>query len=167
MQPALPRSSLLDTGLDEWAAHFDINARGPFLLMQAFVRRMIAKGEPGSIVNIVSTAAYCGSPSVTPYSASKAALANLTKNVANAFAGQRIRCNGIMAGWMNTPGDDAVQRHFHGRHDGWQKEIGASLPMGRLAEPGELAGLAAYLLSPRSGVMTGSLVTFDQNVLGA
>jgi NAD(P)-dependent dehydrogenase (short-subunit alcohol dehydrogenase family) len=104
---------------------------------------------------------------VTPYSASKAALANLTKNVANAFVRNRIRCNGIMAGWMDTPGDDAVQRKYHGRADHWQQGVEAELPMGQLAKPDQLAGLAAYMLSPESGVMTGSLVEYDQNVLGA
>ena len=161
------RSSLLDTGLEEWSAHFDTNTRGPFLLMQAFVKSLLKDGKAGTIVNIVSAAAHCGGPAVTPYSASKAALANLTKNVANAFAHNHIRCNGIMAGWMDTPGDDAVQRRFHGRKDGWQREVGENLPMGRLARPEELAGLATYMLSPESGLMTGALVDYDQHVVGA
>jgi len=161
------RSGLLDTTLGDWDLHFNTNARGPFLLMQGVVARLVEAKLPGSIVNIVSVAAHCGGPQVTPYSASKAALANLTRNVANAFAGQGIRCNGIMAGWMETPGDDDIQRRFHGRGDGWRQAIASSLPMGRLADPDELAGLAAYMLSPESGVMTGALVDYDQNVLGA
>ena len=161
------RSTLLNTSLDEWDAHFNTNARGPFLLMQKLVAHLLATARPGSIVNIVSVAAHCGGPSVTPYSASKAALANLTKNVANAYAPNRIRCNGIMAGWMDTPGDDAVQKKYHGRVDDWQRGVEAELPMGQLAKPDQLAGLAAYMLSPDSGVMTGSLVDYDQNVLGA
>lgn len=161
------RSGLLETSLDQWALHFDTNARGPFLLMQEFVRELLEADLPGSIVNIISMAAHCGGPQVTPYSASKAALANLTRNVANAFASKHIRCNGIMAGWMDTPGDDAIQRQFHDRQDGWQKAVAVDLPMGRLIDPDELAGLAAYLLSNESGVVTGSLIDFDQSVLGA
>jgi NAD(P)-dependent dehydrogenase (short-subunit alcohol dehydrogenase family) len=160
------RSSLLDTTLDDWDRHFHTNARGPFLLMQGFVRRLLEVGEPGNIVNIVSMAAHCGGPQVTPYSASKAALANMTRNVANAFAAKHIRCNAIMAGWMNTPGDDEIQRKYHGRSDGWQAIAGKSLPMGQLADSARLAGLAAYLISPDSGVMTGALVDYDQAVIG-
>ncbi|KRB30922.1 short-chain dehydrogenase [Mesorhizobium sp. Root695] len=161
------RSTLLNTSLDQWDAHFNTNARGPFLLMQRLVAHLVTSGQSGSIVNIVSMAAHCGGPMVTPYSSSKAALANLTKNVANAFARNHIRCNGILAGWMDTPGDDAIQRKFHGHGDGWQESVAGSLPMSRLARPAELAGLAAYLLSPDSGVMTGALIDYDQNVLGA
>lgn len=161
------RSTLLNTSLDQWDAHFNTNARGPFLLMQRLVANLVDTGQSGSIVNIVSMAAHCGGPMVTPYSGSKAALANLTKNVANAFARKHIRCNGILAGWMDTPGDDAIQRKLHGHGDGWQESVAESLPMGRLARPEELAGLAAYLLSPDSGVMTGALIDYDQNVLGA
>ncbi|MDX0009836.1 SDR family oxidoreductase (plasmid) [Sinorhizobium meliloti] len=161
------RSGLLDTTLEQWDQHFNINARGPFLLMQGLVRHLLAGARSGSIVNIVSMAAHCGGAQVTPYSASKAALANLTRNTANAFAGRAIRCNAIMAGWMETPGDDAIQRAFHNRKAGWQKEVAAGLPAGRLADPNELAGLAAYLLSHESGVMTGALIDYDQNVRGA
>lgn len=161
------RSGLLDTTLEQWDHHFNVNARGPFLLMQGLVRHLLAGARGGSIVNIVSMAAHCGGPRVTPYSASKAALANLTRNTANAFADRAIRCNAIMAGWMETPGDDAIQRAFHNRKAGWQKEVAAGLPAGRLADPNELAGLAAYLLSRESGVMTGALIDYDQNVRGA
>lgn len=161
------RSGLLDTTLEQWDQHFNINARGPFLLMQGLVCHLLAGARTGSIVNIVSMAAHCGGPQVTPYSASKAALANLTRNTANAFADRGIRCNAIMAGWMETPGDDAIQRAFHNRKAGWQKEVAAALPAGRLADPNELAGLVGYLLSHESGVMTGALIDYDQNVRGA
>ncbi|MFC0810389.1 SDR family NAD(P)-dependent oxidoreductase, partial [Ensifer sp. P24N7] len=84
------RSGLLDTTLEQWDQHFNINARGPFLLMQGLVCHLLAGARTGSIVNIVSMAAHCGGPQVTPYSASKAALANLTRNTANAFADRGI-----------------------------------------------------------------------------
>ena len=71
--------------------------------MQGVVRHLVETGQPGSIVNILSMVAHCGQFYLTPYSASKGALATLTKNVANAFAANRIRCNGILTGWMDTP----------------------------------------------------------------
>jgi NAD(P)-dependent dehydrogenase (short-subunit alcohol dehydrogenase family) len=102
-----------------------------------------------------------------PYSASKATLANLTKNVAQSFRAQRIRCNGVMAGWMDTPGEAAIQQKWHNASADWLAKAEAARPMGQLAKPEELAGLIAYMLSPESGVMTGSLVDYDQWVPGA
>jgi NAD(P)-dependent dehydrogenase (short-subunit alcohol dehydrogenase family) len=164
---ATSRGSLTDTTLDLWDEHMNTNVRGPFLLMQAMVRHLVDKGAPGSIVNILSQSAYAGQPFLTPYSTSKGALAVLTKNVANAFAVNRIRCNGIMLGWMDTPAEDAVQQRYHGRQPGWLKDAEAEQPMGQLVKPDEVASLIAYMLSPESGVMTGALVDYDQKVVGA
>jgi NAD(P)-dependent dehydrogenase (short-subunit alcohol dehydrogenase family) len=160
------RGTLLDTSLETWEKHFNTNTRGPFLTMQAVVRHLVETGKPGSIVNILSMVVYVGQSYLTAYSASKAALANLTRNAANAFAAKRIRCNGINVGWMDTPAEDLTQQTFHDRKPGWLKEVEAQQPMGQLVKPDQLAGLVAYMLSPESGVMTGALVDYDQNVAG-
>ena len=160
------RGTLLDTSLETWQKHFDTNARAPFLTMQGVVKHLVETGQPGSIVNILSMVIYVGQSYLTPYSASKAALANLTKNTANAFAAKRIRCNGICVGWMDTPQEDETQRKFHARPQGWLKEVEAQQPMGQLVKPDQVAGLVTYMLSPESGVMTGALVDYDQNVAG-
>jgi NAD(P)-dependent dehydrogenase (short-subunit alcohol dehydrogenase family) len=161
------RGSLLDTTLEMWQQQMDTNARGPFLLMQAFVRHRLARKAPGVIVNILSQSAHCGQSFLVPYSASKATLANLTKNVAQSFRTHRIRCNGVMAGWMDTPGEAAIQKRAHDAPDDWLAKAEAARPMGQLAKPDELAGLVSYMLSPESGVMTGALVDYDQWVPGA
>jgi NAD(P)-dependent dehydrogenase (short-subunit alcohol dehydrogenase family) len=110
---------------------------------------------------------HCGQSFLAPYSASKAALANVTKNAAQALRRHRIRVNGINCGWMDTPGEDETQRRWHGAGDGWLAEAEAKAPMGMLVKPVHVAGLASYLLGERSGVMTGALIDFDQNVAGA
>jgi NAD(P)-dependent dehydrogenase (short-subunit alcohol dehydrogenase family) len=161
------RGTLTDTTLDMWQAHMDTNARGPFLLMQALVKHLLEREAPGAIVNVLSQSAHCGQSFLVPYSASKATLANLTKNVAQSYRRQRIRCNGIMAGWMDTPGEAAVQKRFHNAADDWLARVEAARPMGQLIKPDELAGLIAYMLSPEAGVMTGALVDYDQWVPGA
>jgi NAD(P)-dependent dehydrogenase (short-subunit alcohol dehydrogenase family) len=161
------RGTLVDTTLEMWRAQMDTNARGPFLLMQALVRHLLDRKAPGSIVNVLSQSAHCGQSFLVPYSASKATLANLTKNVAQSYRRQRIRCNGVMAGWMDTPGETAIQKKFHGAGDDWLARAEAGRPMGQLIKPDELAGLIAYMLSPESGVMTGALVDYDQWVPGA
>jgi NAD(P)-dependent dehydrogenase (short-subunit alcohol dehydrogenase family) len=161
------RGSLLDTTLAMWQAQMDINARGPFLLMQALVRHLLELKAPGSIVNVLSQSAHCGQSFLVPYSASKATLANLTKNVAQSYRSHRIRCNGVMAGWMDTPGEAAIQKKAHNAPDDWLARAEAARPMGQLAKPDELAGLISYMLSSEAGVMTGALVDYDQWVPGA
>ncbi len=161
------RGTLLDTTLEMWQQQMDINARGPFLLMQALVRHLLERRSPGSIVNVLSQSAHCGQSFLVPYSASKATLANLTKNVAQSYRAQRIRCNGVMAGWMDTPGEHAIQQKAHGAPDDWLAKAEAGRPMGQLAKPDELAGLISYMLGSESGVMTGALVDYDQWVPGA
>lgn len=165
---ALPsRGSLLETTPELWEAHFNTNARGPFLTMQALVAHLKDRRLPGSIVNIVSMAAHCGQPFITAYSASKGALVTLSRNVANAYARDRIRCNGILTGWMDTPGENSTQKTFHNVNDNWLAAAEASQPMGQLVKPDQLASLIAYLMSPESGVITGSMIDYDQVVRGA
>lgn len=161
------RGSITDSSPQLFDEMFATNVRGPFFLMQGFVRHRLAQGGGGSIVNILSNCAHCGQSYLAPYSASKGALATLTKNVANAHRFDRIHCNAILPGWMDTPGEDGTQRRYHGATDGWLERAEATQPMGQLAKPEQLAGLAAYLLSAEAGVMTGALIDYDQNIPGS
>lgn len=161
------RGTLTDTTPELWDRMFDTNARAPFFLMQGFVKHRQAEGGGGAIVNILSQCVHCGQSYLAPYSASKGALATLTKNVANAYRFDKIRCNAILPGWMDTPGEDITQRRYHGATDGWLERAEANQPMGQLCKPHELAGLASYLLSAQAGVMTGALIDYDQNIAGS
>lgn len=161
------RGSILDTTPEGWDALMDTNARGPFFALQRFAQAAVAAGHPATAVNICTMSSHCGQSFLAGYAASKAALANITKNSANALRPHRIRVNGINVGWMDTPGEDRIQREFHGAGPDWLAEAEAKQPMGMLVKPAHVAGLAAYLLSDASGVMTGAMVDFDQNVTGA
>jgi NAD(P)-dependent dehydrogenase (short-subunit alcohol dehydrogenase family) len=160
------RGSLLDTSPEVFDRLFAINVRGPFFLMQGVVKALADAGEPGSIVNVLSMSGHGGQPFLAPYSSSKGALATLTKNVAYGFRSKRIRCNAVLPGWMDTPGEDEVQKKWHGASDDWLAKAEAAAPMGQLVKPDQLADLVCYLLSPHSGVITGSLIDYDQNVVG-
>jgi NAD(P)-dependent dehydrogenase (short-subunit alcohol dehydrogenase family) len=160
------RGSLTETDEALFDHVFATNARGPFFLMQGVVRHLLERGAAGSIVNVLSVNVHCGQPFLAAYSASKGALATLTKNAANAYRGNRIRCNAVLPGWMDTEGEDMVQKTWHGADDGWLAKAEAAQPMGQLVKPRELARLVTYMLSPEAGVMTGALVDFDQNVSG-
>ncbi len=160
------RGTLLDTTPELFDAHVAVNLRGPFFLMQAAVRDMVRRGEPGSVVNIISTSELGGQPYLAPYVASKAGLAGLTRNAAHAHRFDRIRINGLDIGWTDTEGEDATQREFHGAGDDWREQAGKSLPMGKLGQVDEIADFVVFLLSRRSGVVTGSVIDWDQNVFG-
>jgi NAD(P)-dependent dehydrogenase (short-subunit alcohol dehydrogenase family) len=152
------RGSLLDTTPELFDAHIATNLRGPFFLMQAAVADMRRRGEPGSIVNIGSVAELGGQPYLAPYAAAKAGLAGLTRNVAHAHRHDRVRVNVLDIGWTDTEGEDATQRRFHGAGDDWRERAAERLPMGRLADPDEIAEMVVFLLSDRSGVVTGSVL---------
>ncbi|MCI2237472.1 SDR family oxidoreductase [Paenibacillus sp. TRM 82003] len=161
------RGTLLDTTPELFDAHVAVNLRAPFFLMQEVVRHLVSRGAPGSVVNVISSSEHGGQPYLAPYVAAKAGLAGLTRNAAHAHRRDRIRVNGLDIGWTDTEGEDATQREFHGAGDDWAAAAGRDLPMGRLADPGEIAEMVVFLLSDRSGVVTGSVVDWDQNVLGA
>jgi NAD(P)-dependent dehydrogenase (short-subunit alcohol dehydrogenase family) len=160
------RGTLLDTTVELFDAHIATNLRAPFFIMQAAVRDMCTRQAPGSIVNIISFSAHGGQPYLAPYVAAKAGLAGLTRNAAFAHRFDRIRINGLNIGWTETEGEDAIQRAFHGAGDGWVSTAAAGLPMGKLGQVTEIAEFVVFLLSDRSGVVTGSVIDWDQNVLG-
>lgn len=161
------RASVLDATPADWTALFDLNARAPFFLMQAAVAAMRTRGQGGAIVNVLSMNAHCGAPDLAVYAATKAALAALTRNAANAHRFDRIRVNGINMGWAPTPAEAVMQAETLGRGPGWLAEAEAAAPFGRLLAAGEVANLAVFLLSPASGPMTGALVDQEQWVVGA
>ncbi len=161
------RGTLLDTTPELFDQHMAVNARAPFFLMQAAVRDMVARGAGGSIVNIITMSAHGGQPYLAPYVASKSALVGLTRNAAFAHRWDRIRINGVNIGWTETEGEDAIQRRFHDADDDWLEKAAATVPMGRLGQVDEIADLVVFLLSERSGVVTGSVMDWDQTVPGA
>jgi NAD(P)-dependent dehydrogenase (short-subunit alcohol dehydrogenase family) len=160
------RGTILDTSPELYERMFAINVRAPFFLMQDAATIMRREKIEGTIVNILSMSSHGGQPFICAYSASKAALAGLTKNVAYSLMRDRIRVNGLNIGWMNTPGEDTIQKREHGAADDWLDQAKASQPFGRLLETSEVAKAIAFLSSSESGMMTGSLVDFDQSVLG-
>ena len=160
------RGTLFDTSPELFDRMFAVNTRAPFFLMQDAAKIMRRERIEGAIVNILSMSAHGGQPFITAYSGSKGALATLTKNAAFSLMPWRIRVNALNIGWMNTPGEDRIMRLNHGAEDGWLEKAAAAQPFGRLLEPVEVARACAFLASAESGLMTGSVIDFDQSVLG-
>ena len=160
------RGTLLDTTPELFDTHVAVNLRGPFFAMQAAVADMIERHTAGSIVNIISIAAHGGQGYLAPYVAAKAGLAGLTRNAAYAHRWDRIRINGLNIGWTESEGETQTQRQFHQADDDWATAAAKKLPMGKLGQPDEIAEIVVLLLSPRSGVVTGSVIDWDQIVIG-
>jgi NAD(P)-dependent dehydrogenase (short-subunit alcohol dehydrogenase family) len=161
------RGTIWDASAELWDWIMAINVRAPFILIQETIKIMRREGVEGSIVNIGSVSAYGSIPVLTPYATSKGALVTLTKNVAYAIMRHRIRINTLNIGWMDTPGENVIQRKYHDATDRWLENAEAGMPFGRLLKPEEVARAVAFLASEESGMMTGSIVDFDQSVQGA
>ena len=160
------RGTIFDTSPELFDTMFAVNVRAPFFLMQDVLNIMRRDNTRGSVVNILSMSAHGGQSFITAYCASKGGLATLTKNVAFSVMRHGIRVNGLCIGWMDTPGEDRIMRLYHGAQDGWKAAAEAKLPMGRLLKVDEVARAVAFLASDESGLMTGSIIDFDQSVLG-
>jgi NAD(P)-dependent dehydrogenase (short-subunit alcohol dehydrogenase family) len=161
------RGSILDTSPERFDMIFALNVRAPFFLMQDAIKVMVREKIRGTIVNVASMSGYGGQPFITAYSASKGALHTLTKNVAYSLMRNRIRVNCFNPGWMATPGEDRIMKTYHNAKDGWLREAEAKQPFGRLINPEEAARAIAFLASDESGMMTGTIMDFDQSVRGA
>ncbi|SOS33214.1 short-chain dehydrogenase [Pseudomonas syringae group genomosp. 3] len=160
------RGTILDTSPALFDRLFAVNVRAPFILMQESIKLMLETDVEGSIVNIQSIVSHGGPAGLIAYSASKGALAVVTKNAAFSALRNRIRVNGLNIGWMDTPHEDQIQRLYHGAQDGWLAEAERAQPFGRLLKPDEVARSVAFLLSSESGMMTGSVIDLEQGVIG-
>ena len=160
------RGTIWDTTPELWDWIMAINVRAPFVLTQESIKIMRRENIEGSIVNIGSVSAYGSVPFLTAYATSKGALMTFTKNVAYAIMRHRIRINMLNIGWMDTPGENVIQHKYHDADDNWLEKAEAGMPFGRLLKPDEVARAVAFLASEESGMMTGSIVDFDQSVQG-
>jgi NAD(P)-dependent dehydrogenase (short-subunit alcohol dehydrogenase family) len=161
------RGNVWDTDVELWDTMQDVNVRAPFFMIQGAAKLMRREAVSGSIVNIGSTSGHGGQPFILAYCVSKGALATLTKNAAYSLMRHNIRVNQVNPGWMDTAAEDAVQRRYHGATDGWLEAAEAEQPTGRLIKPPEVARSIVFLLSDESGMMTGTVIDYDQSVQGA
>jgi NAD(P)-dependent dehydrogenase (short-subunit alcohol dehydrogenase family) len=161
------RGTILDTSPELFDRMFAVNVKAPFFLIQDAAKVMRREGKGGTVVNILSTSGYGGQHFLAAYSASKGALGILTKNAGYALMRDHIRVNGLNIGWMETPGEHAIQKSAHDAPADWLEKAAPHLPMGRLLQPAEVARAIAFLSSDESGLMSGALVDFDQSVQGA
>ncbi|MDB5746991.1 MAG: short chain dehydrogenase [Massilia sp.] len=134
----------------------DVNVKGVWLSMKYQIRQMATSGG-GAIVNLSSAFGQVGAPAQSVYAASKHALAGLTKSAALDYARDGIRVNAVCPGAVRTP----MLARAVGREPGFEKKLRAAHPMGRFAEPGEVADAVLWLCSGASSFVTGHELAVD------
>jgi NAD(P)-dependent dehydrogenase (short-subunit alcohol dehydrogenase family) len=162
---ATDRGDLFTTTPQSFDRLFNTNVRGNFFLMQELGKAMTER-RSGVVINISSMLAHGGLPHLLPYSASKAALNLITKNVANSLRYNRVRVHAINLGWTVTPAENKTQIEVHGMPEDWAEKEGARQPFGRLLNADDPAALAVFLASRDAEMMTGTIIDMEQWVSG-
>jgi meso-butanediol dehydrogenase/(S,S)-butanediol dehydrogenase/diacetyl reductase len=154
---------LLDESLDRWEETLRINLTGAFLITQLALPHLIERR--GAIVNVASINGVLAGPGWTSYCVSKAGLIMLAKCIANDYGRKGIRANAVCPGWVRTPMGDHDMDEL-GRAHGIDREGAYELahrqhPLGRPAQPEEIADVIAFIASPRAAYVTGATVMVD------
>ena len=138
---------------EEWRKDMETNLHGAFFLAQAAFEALAASGD-GRVILISSVAAESGIARQVAYGASKAGLVGVARTLAAEWAGRGIRCNVVMPGFVATPKVLAMPAQV-------RDAAVARIPLGRLAEPEELAGVVSFLLSPAAVYINGAVLRVD------
>lgn len=134
---------------------FTVNVKGVYNCMYAVIKQMERQGG-GVILNMASIASSVGIPDRFAYSMSKGAVLTMTFSVAKDYIGKNIRCNCISPARVHTPFVDGfLAKNYPGREQEMFEKLSKTQPIGRMAEPEEIANLALYLCSPEAGFITG------------
>ena len=151
------RAGVLEVSREEWDRVIAVNLGGAFEVAQAAARRMVDTGG-GSIVLIASLMSFVGGYNIAPYTASKGGVAQLAKAMSNELAGRGVRVNAIAPGYVETEMAESLE-------DWKRREVEARIPLGRFAQPEEIADVIAFLLSDDARYITGAVIPVDGGFL--
>ena len=138
---------------EDWDAVMDINLKGTYLVTKA-VSKIMMKQRSGSIINMTSVVGVMGNAGQTNYAASKAGVIGFTKSCAKEMASRGIRVNAIAPGFIHTEMTDVLS-------DKVKEAMVNEIPLGRMAEPEEVANVAVFLAAPFSNYVTGQVINVD------
>lgn len=150
------REDSVDFSETDWDDVMDVNAKALFFTCQAFAKEALAQGRKGKIVNIASLLSFQGGIRVPSYTASKHAVAGLTKLLANEWAARGINVNAIAPGYIATNNTEAL-RADKARNQAILERI----PAGRWGDPEDIADTAVFLSAPASDYVHGAVINVD------
>lgn len=142
-------------GDDEWDEVYETNLRGPWVLAQAVITARLADGRPLSVINIASVLGIRAIGHLAPYSAAKAGLINLGRDLCVDLAAKGIRVNALAPGYFVTEMNDEWLQSAAG------DRLRQRIPAKRFGQPAELDGALVFLASDASRFMNGNLITVD------
>jgi NAD(P)-dependent dehydrogenase (short-subunit alcohol dehydrogenase family) len=148
-----PFLEVTEENLDKMLA---VNVKGVFLVAQAAARRMVERGEGGSIINISSQMGHVGAPRRTVYCATKHAVEGLTKAMAVELAPHNVRVNSVAPTFVETP----MSKPFL-EDETFREDTLSRIPLGRLGQVEDVAGAVLFLASPTAGLITGASLLVD------
>jgi 2-deoxy-D-gluconate 3-dehydrogenase len=154
------RSPAVDFSDDDWAAVIDVNLTAVFRLCRAAGKHMVGRGR-GKIVNIASLLSFQGGITVPAYAASKGGVAQLTKALANEWAGKGVNVNAIAPGYIHTDNTKALAAD-----PVRNQQITVRIPAGRWGEPADLGGAAVFLSARASDYVNGHVLVVDGGWMG-
>jgi NAD(P)-dependent dehydrogenase (short-subunit alcohol dehydrogenase family) len=146
--------SIEEMDLDDWHDVLDVNLTGTMYGTRAALPHL--KATDGCVINVSSIYGLVAGPNATAYAAAKAGVTNLTRSVAVDYADEGVRVNGICPGFVETP---MTAEAFEA--DEFYEYVRGSTPMGRVAQPEEIAGIALFLASDAASYVTGVNVPVD------
>jgi 2-deoxy-D-gluconate 3-dehydrogenase len=155
------RAPAVNYSEEDWATVIEVNLSSVFRLSQLAGREMITSGRGGKIINIASLLSFQGGITVPAYAASKGAVAQLTKALANEWAQHKINVNAIAPGYMRTDNTAALQSD-----ENRNRQILERIPAGRWGEPEDMAGAAVFLASSASDYLHGHVMVVDGGWMG-
>lgn len=137
---------------EQWHSVVDVHLGGTFYCTREAIRRMLAQGRGGAVINISSVAALRGLPGGASYSAAKGAIISFTKGVSQEYASLGIRVNAIAPGWVETPILENLPEEM-------RPAITTMTPLGRIGRPEEIAAVALFLASDESSYVIGQTIS--------
>jgi 2-deoxy-D-gluconate 3-dehydrogenase len=157
---SISRAPAIETSLEDWDRIIDTNLNSVFHISQLCAKSMLAKGH-GRIINIASLLSFQGGINVPAYTASKHAVAGVTKALANEWGAKGVTVNAIAPGYISTDNTQALRNDVDRN-----ASILARIPIGRWGTPEDLAALAVFLASPAAAYINGEIITVDGGWMG-
>jgi 2-deoxy-D-gluconate 3-dehydrogenase len=149
------RAPAVEFSIEDWDSVINVNLRAVFLFCQVFGSQMLRQGS-GKIINIASLLSVQGGITIPAYTASKHAIAGLTKALCNEWAGRGVNVNAIAPGYMDTDLNVALRANPERN-----RQISERIPAGRWGKPEDMAGAVVFLASPASNYLHGHLLVVD------
>ena len=157
---SISRAPAIETSLEDWDRIIDTNLNSVFQISQLCAKSMLAKGH-GRIINIASLLSFQGGINVPAYTASKHAVAGVTKALANEWGAKGVTVNAIAPGYISTDNTQALRNDVDRN-----TSILARIPIGRWGTPEDLAAVAVFLASPAASYINGETITVDGGWMG-